>query len=109
AQAQALELPAHVRDVRLSPLARHHSALDGGLLGGLAEAVPADWVQDVEALQALEPRERVADRVVAYVPHVQEPGGVREHLQAVEMLRARGVNVGLEGARLLPTPLPLLL
>src|SRR5205085_363718 len=60
-EAHTLELAAHVLDVLLSPLARHHFALDGRLLGGLAEAVPAHRVQHVEALQALEPRERVAD------------------------------------------------
>jgi hypothetical protein len=109
AEAHPLELPAHVLDVRLGPLARHHAALDGGLLGRLAETVPAHRVQDVEALQALEPRERVADGVVAHVPHVQKARGVGQHLQAVEALLARRVGVGLEGARLLPAPLPLLL
>ena len=43
------------------------------------------------------------------MPHVQEAGRVREHLQTVEMLRARRVRLDLERARLLPTLLPLLL
>src|SRR5436305_7867549 len=43
------------------------------------------------------------------MPHVQEAGRVGEHLQTVEMLRARRVRLDLERARLLPRPLPLLL
>ena len=109
AEAHALELPAHVLDVLLRPVAGHHAALDGGLLGGLAEAVPAHRVQDVVALQAPEPRQRVADGVVAHMPHVQEARRVGEHLQTVETLLAFGVALDLEGTRLLPELLPPLL
>src|SRR6185369_4988365 len=70
--AEAFHLSAHVYDVVFGPVARVHAALDGGLFRGLSEAVPADGMQHVEALQALEPRERVADGIVAHVPHVQK-------------------------------------
>src|SRR3712207_7841624 len=50
------------------------------------EAVPADGVDDVKALQPLEPRERVADGVVAHVPHVQEARRVRQHLQTIKQI-----------------------
>ena len=44
--------------------------LDGGVLGGQAERVPADGVKHVESLHLLEPRQRVADRVITHVSHV---------------------------------------
>ena len=59
------------------------AALDGGVLGGQAEGVPADRVHDVEA--ALHPvaGEHVAERVRLGVTHVQVAGGVREHVEHV--------------------------
>src|ERR1051326_7550969 len=64
---ESLQLPAHVHDVLFGPVARIDATLDRSLFRGLAEAVPTDGMQHVEALQALEPREGVADGVVAHV------------------------------------------
>src|SRR2546422_451576 len=50
--------------------------------------------------------EEVADRVVAHVTHVNAPGRVRKHLEAVE-LRAARVFGDAELLPLLPGPLPL--
>jgi hypothetical protein len=59
--AEPLQLPAHVRDVVLGPVAWIHTAFDRGLFRGLSETVPADGMQHVEALQPLVPGERITD------------------------------------------------
>ena len=84
------------------------AVLDGGVLGRQAERVPAERMQDVEAAHPLHARDDVADHVVADVPDVRVPGRVREHLEAVE-LRPGGILGDLEGARVAPAVLPLLL
>ena len=70
-------------DVLVRPADRVLAALDGGVLGGQAEGVPADRVHDVEA--ALHPvaRDDVAERVRLGVAHVQVARGVREHVEDV--------------------------
>src|SRR6185503_15622793 len=70
ADAESLQLPAHVCDVFFGPVARVYTTLDRSLFRGLAETVPTNWVQHVEALEALEPCERIADGIIAHVPHV---------------------------------------
>ena len=104
--AETLQLPAHVRDVVFGPVAWIHATFDRGLFRRLAETVPADGMQHVEALQALEPRERITDGIVAHVSHVQETRRVRQHLEAVEFL-ARIVGFRLKSAGISPALLPL--
>ena len=81
------------------------AALDRGVLGRQAEGVPAERMQDVEALQPLQPRDDVADDVVADVPDVRVPGRVREHLEAVK-LRLRRIFGDFKGAGVGPVRLP---
>ena len=107
ADAEALQLPLHVRDVVERRCFGVRAGLDRGVLGGQAERVPPERVQHVEAPHALHPRHHVADDVVAHVPDVRVAGRVREHLEAVE-LRPRRVRLDLEGTRLRPLFLPLL-
>src|SRR5213076_809207 len=76
----------------------------GGVLGRQAEGIPAHRLHHVVAAHAQVAREHVAYRVVAHVAHVQPPGWVRQHRQAVE-LRARGVLAHLERAPLGPVGL----
>ena len=82
-EAQRLELLLHVGDVVPRPLRRRHAVGHGGVLRGQAEGVPAHGLQDVEALHAQEVVERVVDRVVAHVPHVQLARRVGEHAHVV--------------------------
>jgi hypothetical protein len=49
------------------------AVLDGRVLGRQAERIPPERVQHVEALQPLQPRDHVADDVVAHVPDVRVP------------------------------------
>ena len=105
---EALELPLHVGDVLERPRLGVHAALDGGVLGRQAERVPAERVQDVEAAHALHARDDVADHVVADVSDVGVPGGIGEHLQAVE-LRPGVVFSDFEGPLPPPAFLPFLL
>jgi hypothetical protein len=58
-------------------------ALDGGVLGGQAEGVPADRVEHVEATLHPVAGDDVTERVGLRVAHVQVAGGVREHVEDV--------------------------
>src|SRR6185369_12355081 len=104
--AETLQLPAHVRDVVFGPVAWIHAAFDRGLFRRLSETVPADGMQHVEALQPLEPGERITNGIVAHVTHVQETRWVRQHLEAIEFL-ARIVRFCLESPGFSPALLPL--
>src|SRR6185436_3836200 len=85
ADPQTLQLPSHVFDVVFCPVARVHTPLDRCLFRRLTETVPANRMQDIEALQTFEPGERVADGVVADVTHVQKPGRIRQHFKRIEL------------------------
>ncbi len=99
-QAHRLHLLLHVGDVVVRPLGRRHLVLDGGVLGGQAEGVPAHGHQHVHALHAQLAREHVVDRVVAHVAHVQLAAGVGQHRARVELRAARVFvhAVGIGGA-----------
>ena len=101
-----LELCAHVVDVLVGPDRGVHAVLDGGVLGGKAEGVPAHRMEHVEPAHPFVAGEQIADRVHAHVAHVDATRRVREHFQAVE-LRAGRIFGNLELLPLLPDPLPL--
>ena len=103
-EAERLQLALHVGDVVVGPLRRRHAVLHGGVFGRQAERVPAHRLQYVVAAHAHEPRQHVADRVVAHVAHVQSPGRVREHGQAV-VLRPRRILGGEKRAGAIPVGL----
>ena len=105
ADPETLQLPLHVGDVAERGRFGVDAALDRGVLRGQAERVPPERVQDVETLQPLQPRDDVADDVVANVPDVRVPGGIREHFEAVE-LRLRRIFGDFKGAGLGPVRLP---
>ncbi len=89
AEAEARELPLHVGDVGLGPLRRRDTVFDGGVFRRQAEGVPAHRLEHVLAQHALVASDDVADGVIAHMPHVQPPGRVREHRQAIELLPCR--------------------
>ena len=73
------------------------AGLDGVLLGGQAEGVPAHGVEDVEAAHALVAGEDVGGGVALRMADVQaRAAGVGEHVEDV-VFRARGVEAGLAG------------
>ena len=98
-KAERLELALHVRDVVVGPFRRRHAVRDRRVLGRQAERIPPHRLQDVVALLAHEARNHIADRVVAHMPHVQPPAGIREHAQAVILgpprILADGESLGL--------------
>ncbi len=106
ADAQALQLPLHVRDVAERGFLWMDAALDCGVLRRQAESVPPERMQHIEALQPLHPRDDVADDVVADVPHVGVARRVGKHLEAVE-LGLRRIFGDFKGAALGPALLPL--
>ena len=83
-KAQALQLAAHVVDVRARPTCRRHIVLDGGILGRQPESVPAHGLQHVLTLHALIAGNHITDGVVAHMAHVQPPARVGKHAQAIE-------------------------
>ncbi len=70
-QAQPPELAAHVGDVGLGGDPRVLAGLDGVLLGGQAEGVVADGVDDVVPLHAQEAPEHVGADVAERVADVE--------------------------------------
>ena len=83
AQAEAVHLHPHRRDVLLRPLARRRVVLERGVLRRQAEGIPAHRMQHVVALHPHVARQRIADRIVAHVAHVQLSGGIGQHLEHV--------------------------
>ncbi len=107
AKAQHLELAAEAVDVVLGHDRRVNVVLDGIVLGGQSERIPADGEQHVVALQALLSADDVHGRVGARMPHVQTRArGVRELDQRVELGLGK-IVAGGEGILLLPDVLPL--
>ncbi len=93
-------------------IARVLAGLDGVLLRGQAEGVPAHRVQDVEALHPLVAADDVGGGVAFRMADVQaRAAGVGEHVEHV-VLRLRGIEIriaragGAEGLLGLPAGLP---
>ena len=106
-EADFVKLLAVVVDVGLGGHGRVLAGLYGVLLGRQSVGVVAHGVQYVEALLALVARVYVGGYVAERVAYVQaRPGGVREHVEHVELLfpRVLGYVVGLlVGPPLLPS------
>mmetsp|Transcript_1213 Transcript_1213/g.2220 ORF Transcript_1213/g.2220 Transcript_1213/m.2220 type:complete len:576 (+) Transcript_1213:1033-2760(+) len=108
-EAQALELALEVGDVLGGGLPGVRAGVDGVLLGGQPEAVPAHGVQHVQVLHAVVPGHDVRGGVALGVAHVQAGArGVWEHVQDVLLPLALAAH-GLEGLVGLPVVLPFLL
>ena len=106
AEAQLLQLVAHPGNVVVRPGLGIDAALDGGVLGGQAEGVPAHRMQHREAPRPFEARDHVAQRIVSHMAHVQPPRWIGEHLQHV-VLRPRGIDYRAEGVSVRPGLAPL--
>ncbi len=104
-QAHRLQLTLHRGDVGVSPIARIDLVVARRVLGRQAEGVPSHWVKDIVAIGAAIARDNVAHRVVADVPHMDTPRGIREHLEHI-IFRARIVVLRLEELCLIPGFLP---
>ena len=110
ADAHLLDLALHLLDVRAGPDGGMDAVLDGGVLRGQAEAVPAQRVHDLVAPHAAEAGRDIAQGVVAHVAHVDAAAGIGQHDQHVEGPGARQQlpgPLGAEGAGLEPAALDL--
>lgn len=94
-------------DVVVRPCAGVGTALDGGVLSGQAEAVPADRVQHVVTAVPPEAGHDVGVEVVLGVPHVKVARGVREHREDVLAGTLVVIAAGPEGIGVCPGALPL--
>ena len=99
------QLLLHRGDVVIGPGLGSDLALDRGVLGRQAEGVPAHRVQHIVALGAHEPRQHVAQRIIADMPDMDAPGRVGEHLQHV-IFWPRIVVFRREDRLLVPLALP---
>jgi len=101
-------LATEVVDVVAGRLPWVLAGLDGVLLGGQAEGVPAHRVQHRVPLQTTIPSHDIRGGVALHMSDVQAgPGGIGEHVQDV-VGRVGILGVDLEGLVLLPVVLPLL-
>ena len=107
-RAEAADAGLELLDAGVGERPGMRLVLDGGVLGGQAEAVEAHRRQHAVALHRAVADDQVAERVVADVAHVCRPARVRVHAEDVER-RAGVVVVDLIRACLRPTRLPLLL
>jgi len=108
--AEPAHLGADRGDVPLGDLTRMAAAADRRVLCRQAERVEPHRPQNREAVAAPEMRDDVPQRVVEDVAHMEVPGGVRKHLEHVELLAlggAGGLGIGdVERPRVLPGLLP---
>src|SRR5258708_4706344 len=88
AEAERLNLALERGDVFLGRLARMLAGLDGVLLGGQTERVPAHRMQDVETLRAFVAGENVGGGVTFGMPDVQARAArIRKHVEDIKFLR----------------------
>ena len=99
AEADALKLRAEIGYVRLGGHARVLAGLDGVLLGGKTEGVPAHRVQHVEATHFFVAPDDVRRRVALGMPHVQaRTARVGKHIEHV-VFWPRSIEAGLARIR----------
>jgi hypothetical protein len=100
------QLAAHVVDVLEGPLVRVDLVLDRGVLGGQAEGVEADRLEDVLAVHAVEAAQGVRRRLHVPVPDVQIPRRVVVHREQVVLGLAVVGEVRVVEPELRPALLP---
>ena len=83
AKPKPQHLPLHRRDIAQRPLPRRCVVLERGILRRQPKGIPPHRVQHVVPLHPHVPGQRVANRVVAHMPHVQLPAGIRQHLEHI--------------------------
>ena len=85
-EAEAIHLRLHFGDVAQRPLARRRIVLDGRVFRRQAERIPSHGMKHVIAVHPHIAGKSIADGIVAHVPHVERPGGIRQHLEDVVFL-----------------------
>ena len=107
-EAEGVELALEVLDVLGGGDLRVRAGLDGVLLGGQSEGIPAHGVQHVIAIHALEAAPDVGGGVALGMADVESRAGrIRKHVQHVELLAAVVAVHRPEGLVVRPVSLPL--
>ena len=107
AEAQALQLTVHFRNVAVRPNCRMNIILNSRVFCRQSEGVPSHRMQNIVSLQSLETCNYVSDGVVPHMSHVQLTGRIRKHFQNVILLFVVILH-GLERIFFFPYVLPLL-
>ena len=105
AEAHALQLVAHRRDVVARPVGGMHLGVDCRILRRQSEGVPTHRVQNIEALGTAIAGDQIAHRVVPHMPDMQLAGRVWEHFKNI-VFWAPGIGRDLEEPLLAPDALP---
>ena len=103
-KAQAIELRLHFGDVAQRPLARRGLVLNRCIFRRQAKRIPPHGMEHVVAVHPHVAGQRIADGVVAHMPHVQRARGIGKHFENVIFLLSRAGLGGVE-RRILPPAL----
>ena len=82
---EPLKLRVHDGDILFRPFPGIYAALDGRVFCRLAEGIPSERMQHVETFQTFEPRDCIANRIIAHMAHVQISRWIRQHLKLVKL------------------------
>ena len=82
----------HPLDALVGPRFGVGLVFNGGVFGRQAEGVPADRLEDVETVGALEAGDHIADGVIPDVAHVEVAGGIGEHDEVIKLHFFLGVG-----------------
>ena len=107
AEAQALQLTVHFRNVAVRPNCRVNIIFNGRVFCRQSKGVPSHRMQNIVSLQSLETCNYVSDGVVPHMPHVQLAGRIWKHFQNI-ILFFVVILYGLERIFFFPYVLPLL-
>ena len=101
-QPQPPHLLSHLRDIVARPAGGVDFVVDRGVFRRQAESVPSHRLHHFAPAHAPLAGNHIADGVVAHMPHVQPPGRIRKHRQAIKLLAARVLLPRREGVFGLP-------
>jgi len=65
-------------------LSRGNTPVNGGILGGQSESIPAHGMKNRVPLHPARAGQDIGDGVVTDMAHVQVPGGIGEHREGIE-------------------------
>ncbi len=107
AKAEAVHLRLHFGDVAQGPLAWRRVVLNRRIFRRQTKGIPAHGMEHVVPVHPHVAGQRVADRIVTHVSHVQRAGGIGQHFEDVVFLLGGVGFGGVEAGIALPALEPL--